>query len=316
MRGRTDEPLDRLAGDLDRWSSGGLDGAEAASLAASLVASAESLTGPGNVAAADRDLARRYLDVTADPAFLGRLEYPGMVGRWAETAFSFIRLTGYSLLDMFEDRVRAVGPHILFRDMSGPAFTEWSYSEVAGRVRQIAGVFHLMSGGREPRVALFSENHLDIACSDLACLFYGILVTPLNPHFSSDNLAMIFDKLGINIVVTDTPQRIEVLRETARKASGPFKVISVNRIPGGEPGPEFLGELVLGVSRREVDEVLGGLPKRDIGRVCTVMFTSGSTGVPKGVSFSAYNLVSKRFARAAALPEVGRDEVLLRFLPL
>ncbi len=316
MRGRTDEPLDRLAGDLDRWSSGGLDGAEAASLAASLVASAESLTGPGNVAAADRDLARRYLDVTADPAFLGRLEYPGMVGRWAETAFSFIRLTGYSLLDMFEDRVRAVGPHILFRDMSGPAFTEWSYSEVAGRVRQIAGVFHLMSGGREPRVALFSENHLDIACSDLACLFYGILVTPLNPHFSSDNLAMIFDKLGINIVVTDTPQRIEVLRETARKASGPFKVISVNRIPGGEPGPEFLGELVLGVSRREVDEVLGGLPKRDIGRVCTVMFTSGSTGVPKGVSFSAYNLVSKRFARAAALPEVGRDEVLLSFLPL
>ncbi|MCK7490955.1 MAG: AMP-binding protein [Comamonadaceae bacterium] len=39
--------------------------------------------------------------------------------------------------------------------------------------------------------------------------------------------------------------------------------------------------------------------------VATVMFTSGSTGRPKGVSFSTYNLVSKRFARAAALPMVG-----------
>ncbi|MCU0244742.1 MAG: AMP-binding protein, partial [Acidobacteria bacterium] len=46
------------------------------------------------------------------------------------------------------------------------------------------------------------------------------------------------------------------------------------------------------------------------------MFTSGSTGRPKGVSFSAYNLVSKRFARAAALPMVGPEEVFLSFLPL
>ena len=46
------------------------------------------------------------------------------------------------------------------------------------------------------------------------------------------------------------------------------------------------------------------------------MFTSGSTGRPKGVAFTQLNLVSKRFARAAALPDVGDDEVLLCYLPL
>ena len=46
------------------------------------------------------------------------------------------------------------------------------------------------------------------------------------------------------------------------------------------------------------------------------MFTSGSTGKAKGVSFSIYQIVAKRFARAAALPEVGDDEVFLSFLPL
>ncbi len=49
---------------------------------------------------------------------------------------------------------------------------------------------------------------------------------------------------------------------------------------------------------------------------CTVLFTSGSTGRPKGIAFTPFNLVSKRFARAAALPAVGRDEVLLCYLPL
>ncbi len=46
------------------------------------------------------------------------------------------------------------------------------------------------------------------------------------------------------------------------------------------------------------------------------MFTSGSTGKPKGVQYTIYNLISKRFARAAALPKVGEDEVLFCFLPL
>ena len=46
------------------------------------------------------------------------------------------------------------------------------------------------------------------------------------------------------------------------------------------------------------------------------MFTSGSTGIPKGIAFTFYHLVNKRFARAAALPDVGDYEVLLCYLPL
>ena len=46
------------------------------------------------------------------------------------------------------------------------------------------------------------------------------------------------------------------------------------------------------------------------------MYTSGTTGTPKGIQFSHRNLVFKRFARALALPEIGENDVFLCFLPL
>ena len=46
------------------------------------------------------------------------------------------------------------------------------------------------------------------------------------------------------------------------------------------------------------------------------MYTSGTTDNPKGIVFSQENIISKRFARALALPSFSSDDVFLCFLPL
>jgi len=151
------------------------------------------------------------------------------------------------LLNLFEDRVRENPEKLLFIDLSDDRASQWTYSEVAAYLRLLAGSFYLQSGKREPRVAIFSENHFDTACVDLACLLYDILVSPLNPAFSLDNLEMIFSRLQFNIVVTDSPERIKLLAALRQKTGLDFEILSTRRFEIPNVQVELLGEKVRSV---------------------------------------------------------------------
>ena len=61
---------------------------------------------------------------------------------------------------------------------------------------------------------------------------------------------------------------------------------------------------------------IDSLNDQDMNKTLTIMYTSGSTSNPKGVKFSQLNIVSKRFARALALPDISNEDTFLCYLPL
>ncbi|MCJ7630635.1 MAG: AMP-binding protein, partial [Longimicrobiales bacterium] len=286
------------------------------SAALDLLATAEGLLADQDPAGTPPDLWHRYLNETRRSVFLQALADVPARNRWAETTFTTIRATQFDLESLFEQRVREHPKRTLFQEMEGSEARHWSYQNILVRLRTIAALFW-STHPAPPRVAILSENSLDSACCDLACLTYDILVTPLNPHFNSETLAWIFDELQINTVVVETEElrdRLEAARSLTRQSFHLFLLDPDADTPG--PMESRLGEALAQLGKTQVDEVLGKRPRRDIDEVATVMFTSGSTGKPKGVQYTIYNLISKRFARAAALPKVGEAELLFCFLPL
>lgn len=306
----------RLETHLNDWRECRFRNAPPEALAERILGSAEKILSGEEREILPRSLWHDYLNITGESAYLRSLPDDRRRRAWAETAFQAIRQSNYSIKDMFDARVEANGDRILFQDMSFSSRTDWSYRQISRITREIAAAFTIAADGA-PRVAIVADNSLEGACCDLACLFYDIPDAPLSPHFDQETLTDILDRLGVNIVVTDTEDQARRLAEVQKKVRVPFLIFGLNQpTADAAPGGEFLDEYRRRLNPHESEALLKKRARFDPDQVATVMFTSGSTGTPKGVSFSQYNLVSKRFARAAALPGVGENEVLLCYLPL
>lgn len=313
----TENKGNRLKALLKEWRHATAEGQIPQNLAQEILKEMENGIRSGGGHAIGRNIWHECLRYTAGNDFISSLGDPEWRSRWAEACFNVIRLSEYTLRHIMEQRAEDRADRILFEDLTPGAQGRWNYRAVVRQVREIAAAFYDMAMPAEPRVAIYSDNCVTGAFCDLACLFYDILDTPLNPHFNAEILRQIFNQLGINIVVTDTEERVERLRAVSSRINTPFRILALHRsIANESEGILHLGELCKKLSDAGIADALSRRRKSALNEVATVMFTSGSTGVPKGVSFSIYNLVTKRFARAASLPEVGSDETLLCYLPL
>jgi len=307
--------VERLSKLIDEWTRRDGEGTDAARLAESVLESAEELHSNGDMRKVDSNTLHRYLNSTGTHDFLMALNDRELRYRWARLAALSIDIGDYTLLDLFKNRCGAFPNKTLFQDMSGQEPTNWSYRVTEQRTRALAA--GLLKINRDPRVAIVSNNCVEAAFADLACLFYSILVTPLNVHFNVETIAYVFDQLGINIVLTDAAEHRDKLLEVRKRTKATFEIYALQQDAEDRNGVRnIFRDVCIRLSSDEINAYIDGHPRRQLSEVNTVMFTSGSTGMPKGISFSEYNLVTKRFARAAALPEVGRDEVLLCYLPL
>ncbi len=247
-------------------------------------------------------------------AYPADVDQPG--GRWLDRIIQLIERSDFTVGKMFRQRASQFPEKTLFAVPHGEQVMEYSWERVAEITQRIAcGILAL--GGDDPRVALFMPNRIEGAMVDLACLTNGIFDTMVPANAVDSQFDHILVESGARMLVVSGSEPLQKAFAALDRIPTLEHVITIDSLPS-VPGARVmtLEDLVESGTDVPISELEAHAARVRSNDVATTMYTSGTTGAPKGITFSHLNLVSKRFARVAALPRIDENEVFVCFLPL
>jgi len=228
-----------------------------------------------------------------------------------------------TLAEMFWDRVGRSADRPAQRVKVGGRWTEVTWRALGEEVRELA--LGLLSLGRQrgDAVALLSQSRAEWVRADFAVLATGGVTVPIYPTYPPEGIAYIVNDAGVRtLVVEDTAQLDKALR-AAKEMPGLDSIVLIQgAVPTGVGGrvPHVLTWDDLRTRGRQARAQLEGTLASNMAAVApddvaTIVYTSGTTGHPKGVVQTHANHLAALRA-AAQVTGVQEGDVHLLFLPL
>ncbi len=159
------------------------------------------------------------------------------------------------------------------------------------------------------------ENELSMAVLDLACLTNGIVNIMIPANSVPQHLVYILNQTEAPIIIVSDEKQLYKIRTIKDELKFLKKII----LRHGNSSESLIipFDKFIKLSESEPDSILDErLADNKIENLASIMYTSGTTGDPKGIMFSQTNIVYKRFCRALAIPEIGDKDKFLAYLPL
>ncbi|MDQ1833516.1 acyl-CoA ligase (AMP-forming), exosortase A system-associated [Massilia scottii] len=187
-----------------------------------------------------------------------------------------------------------------------------SYEELACCVEVAAQGLLGLGLARGERVAVFLDKCEEAVLALFGAAAAGLVFVPVNPLLKPAQVGHILRDCGARVLLT-SPGRLATLDLELARCPDLYCVLQTGAEDGMLPG---LGVLAWdGWMRRA-----GVGPARDAHRcidsdMAALLYTSGSSGAPKGVVLSHRNLVAGAFSVAAYLGHTAHDRILA-LLPL
>jgi long-chain acyl-CoA synthetase len=187
------------------------------------------------------------------------------------------------------------------------AGTTTSYRELWEETRAYAGALRERGIGRGDRVAMLMPNVPDFARVYYAALSLGAIVVPVHLLFKADEIAYVLRDAGADLLVVAAPLLGEALPAAARAGVPLVTVLLPASSDAGLPRLEAEAAAATPIPRHVPVSPLDA---------ATILYTSGTTGTPKGAVGSHLSIVEQVHTTLIDAFDLRADDIVFGGLPL
>ncbi|XP_078659799.1 long-chain-fatty-acid--CoA ligase 1-like isoform X1 [Branchiostoma floridae x Branchiostoma belcheri] len=277
------------------------------------------LSSPRSLMEAPIDLSRQSVEVPGGE--YARISVLCKDGKLAETLCGDVN----TLYECFQRglKVSNNGPCLGWRTSPTGPYEWMTYGDVAERARNFGS--GLIARGLQPNpdtfLGIFSQNRVEWTVTEQACNMYNMVVVPLYDTLGPQAITFIVNQAKLSTIVCDKSEKavkllqsegiscikcimvVEAISEDARKMAEECHVELVPFSDVEEQGKQNPQDAVP--------------PKPD--DLCTICYTSGTTGNPKGAMLSHKNIVAGCAGVAVTFEQkfsMTSEDVHISYLPL
>ena len=210
----------------------------------------------------------------------------------------------------FSERIIAAAsarPNKVAMTMLGPKLREITFGTLIEQVRSVA--FRLVQEGISigDRVAIISENHPNWAIAYLAIIYRGAVATPLDPAVTAETLASFLSHSETKLAFI-SPSSFPKFRHACSLLGR--EITAVNLQPLDSEGAAAFDDWVTTPILNDT-----GPAKARETDLALLMYTSGTSGKPKGVQITHGNILAQ-VRGVEGVMKISDREVVLSILPL
>ncbi len=189
--------------------------------------------------------------------------------------------------------------------VDGPTGRTLTYRQLADGIRRAAAGLARRGFAKGDVLAIYSPNLPEYAIALLGAASLGGISTTANPLYTADELAKQLQDSKARLLVT-VPPFLDKAREAAAK-SGVEEIFVFGSAEGARPFAELL-------QAGDQPPAVRISPRDDI---VVLPYSSGTTGLPKGVMLTHYNLVANlcQVEGMQSFDGFGEPDVIMAFLP-
>ncbi|KAG6801806.1 long-chain-fatty-acid--CoA ligase 1 isoform X1 [Apis mellifera caucasica] len=213
------------------------------------------------------------------------------------------------------------GPCLGWRDGPNKPYQWLHYNETLLRAKNFgSGLVSLgLMPGSHTLIGLYSQNCPEWILTEQACYTYSLVVVPLYDTLGPDACAFIINQAEINLVVVENDTKCNLLLDKAPRCLRKLVVIKETRQTTNQRAKNRGVELLKfdDVERLGAQKNHPEVPPKSTD-LCTISYTSGTTGNPKGVMLTHQNVIA---GISAVLVQLGEHkpsykDTMISFLPL